>query len=752
MNAVKIRRDLLNLLMVIMGCYVLIPFNLRNGITIIAGLTVLIFFKKAIKAVTLIDLIVFLSFFFFTLLKINNDNLSELFRLSPLLIYPLFFSIFKQESNQHLKKGLALFAQIIFTSTNVFLMGFITYFLALGYKGNNFVFNFPEMMNSGIGSFSFHPIYISILLCMSIVLGFEVLQNQKNKWKKKAIQLGIVFLLINMIFLSRKVFLFFIVLYLIYEFLIKRKPTFFTIGVSFSVLCGIIFISPVNERFLDLYAGFINESSGFTGSTYVRQQIYNCTLGLIKESPIFGYGFSESSLILEECLQGKNISFHNTHNQFLGMWLSTGFFGFMCLTFFFIKLFIESYHFKNKEAFIISLLLFTSMIFENLFDRQDGLIIFSFLVGYINLKNQLDKQNKTILIGPLPTPLTGLSTANQQALKVFSETQNPHYINTSPREFSENLGKFNILSLLHFSLSYLKSYKIFFADKVYYTPGQTFLGVLKYAPFILLSKFLGKELIVHIHGNYVYEQYNQLNSFKKRIFHYLLSLSNKGIVLSEALINNLTPFLPPDKIFVLPNFYNKSLTEQPLNKTFDKLNICFLSNLMNEKGIFYLIDALSELSAKGISFKASIAGHVEQSQRDKILNRIKQIKEVTYAGVVTGEAKRKLLHEANVFVLPTFYKMEGLPISIIEAMATGNVIISTNHAAIPDLVTEGENGFLVNKKSADQILEKLLFLANEPKKAKDISARNIVKAKNNFCSKKFSQRLLEIIHAEVKPT
>ena len=110
MNIVTIRRNLLNLLMVIMGCYVLIPFNFRNGITIIAGLTVLIFFKKAIKAVTLIDLIVFLSFFFYTLLKINNDNISELFRLSPLLIYPLFFSIFKQESNQNLKKGLALFA------------------------------------------------------------------------------------------------------------------------------------------------------------------------------------------------------------------------------------------------------------------------------------------------------------------------------------------------------------------------------------------------------------------------------------------------------------------------------------------------------------------------------------------------------------------------------------------------------------------------------------------------------------------
>lgn len=352
-----------------------------------------------------------------------------------------------------------------------------------------------------------------------------------------------------------------------------------------------------------------------------------------------------------------------------------------------------------------------------------------------------------LLIGPLPNPITGLSIANNQALKTFFIFEKPAHINTSPRIFSEKLGKLNISSLLHFSLSYLKIYKIFFADKVYYTPGQTFLGILKYAPFILLAKFLGKELIVHIHGNYVGEQYNHLKGLKKRMFHHLLTLNNKGVVLSEALTNNLTPFLPSNKIFVLPNFYDEHLTELPPIKTFDKLNICFLSNLMNEKGIFFLLDALSELSAKGISFEASIAGHIEQSQRDKVLDRMKQIKEVTYTGVVTGEAKRKLLHKANVFVLPTFYKMEGLPISIIEAMATGNIIITTEHGAIPDLVTENENGFLVKKKSADAIVEKLLFIAKNPTKAIEISKNNTLKANKNFTSEKFSEKLLKIIHA-----
>jgi len=746
MNAIKIRQNLFNTLIVLMGCYVLIPFNLRNGITIIAGLTALIFFKKAIKAVALIDLIVFIPFFFFFLPSINNENFSEIFRLSPLLIYPLFFSIFKQESIQNLKKGLALFTQVFFISNNAFLIVFIIYYLSLGYRGNSFVFNFPEMMNSGIGSFSFHPIYISILLCISIVLGFEFFQSVKSKWKKTAIQLGIVFLLINIIFLSRKAFIFFIVLYLIYEFSIMRKATFFMTGIIFSVLFGIIFISPVSDRFLDLYTGFMNEPSGFNGSTYVRQQI--CTLGLIKESPVFGYGLSEGSVILEECLQVKNISFHNTHNQFLGMWLSTGFFGFLCLIIFFIKLFFESFSFKNKDTFIISLLLFMSLIFENLLDRQDGLIVFSFFVGYINLKNQFGKQNKTILIGPLPNPVTGLSIANELALNTFRpQSKPPLFINTSPKHFSETLGSFSLINVAHFALHYLKMYKVFFAKKVYYTPGQTFFGVLKYAPFILFSKVMGKEIIVHIHGNYIAKQYDQLNGLRKIIFRKLLSLSHKGIVLSKTLQHNLSPFIAKENIFVLSNFYNNQLTKQLVDKSYSKINICYLSNLMEEKGIFFLLDALEELNAKGISFNATIAGHIEQSKKKMLLRRMDRIKGLTYKGVIRGEGKKKLLQQSNVFVLPTFYKMEGLPISIIEAMATGNVIITTEHGAIPDLVTENENGFLIKKKSADAIVEKLLFIAKNPTKAIEISKNNTLKAKKSFTSENFSEKLLKIIHA-----
>ena len=89
--------------------------------------------------------------------------------------------------------------------------------------------------------------------------------------------------------------------------------------------------------------------------------------------------------------------------------------------------------------------------------------------------------------------------------------------------------------------------------------------------------------------------------------------------------------------------------------------------------------------------------------------------------------------------------MEGQPISIIEAMASGNLIISTSHAGITELVEDEVNGFLVNKKSPEEISDKLFFLANNLCVLKDFSLRNINKANLKFSLKNFEKTMINII-------
>jgi len=66
-------------------------------------------------------------------------------------------------------------------------------------------------------------------------------------------------------------------------------------------------------------------------------------------------------------------------------------------------------------------------------------------------------------------------------------------IDTSTK-FSERIGSFSIRKVFSAVATYFSSYKIIRCDVVYITPGQTFFGVLKYAPFIFIARALKKKL------------------------------------------------------------------------------------------------------------------------------------------------------------------------------------------------------------------------------------------------------------------
>ena len=360
----------------------------------------------------------------------------------------------------------------------------------------------------------------------------------------------------------------------------------------------------------------------------------------------------------------------------------------------------------------------------------------------------MKKIKKTLIIGPFPEPISGVSLANKVVKNLLDSSNHfkVDYINTSYSSFKEDIGKFSIKKFLFYLMVNFKVYKIFNQKTLYMTPGQTFLGVLKYAPFICLGALLKKEMIIHVHGNYLASQYNLLSGIKKRTFSFLISRFTKGIVLSNSLKSNLTPFLDSKNIFVLPNFAEDYLVSEKLEINTDELRIVFLSNLMKEKGILILLQALKLLEKQKINYHAKIAGNIDNSLLKEIESNLKLLNKTYYIGVVNGKAKKELLEWGNVFVLPTYYKMEGQPIAIIEAMATKNVIITTVHGGIPDIVVENKNGFFVKKKNAKDLLEKFINLSNNKAEILKISEYNKSYFLNNFTLKQFEKNLLTILN------
>lgn len=360
-------------------------------------------------------------------------------------------------------------------------------------------------------------------------------------------------------------------------------------------------------------------------------------------------------------------------------------------------------------------------------------------------------KKRILLIGPFPEPTTGVSLANQVVYDELSKNTDFEVskVNTSFSSFDEKLGAVSIKKLWFYLKLQIYFIKVFSNDIIYITPGQTFFGVVKYALYILAATLSRKQIIQHIHGNFLGKQYHLLSGFKKKVFHYLMSKTDKGIVLSESLKPNFEPFIASNDIYVLKNFVIDELffdDEIIKKKDYKSLKIIYLSNLMAEKGIFDLLESLTMLENKNIPYSAKIAGNIAPENQEKASSYFNKLKHTEYIGVVGKEQKAELFKWSNVFVLPTYYTMEGQPISILEAMATGTAILTTPHAGIPDIFEDGTHGYFVTAQQPLTIASKLEYILENSTALQKIAHFNATHAREEYRVSKFTNNLLDIIN------
>ena len=355
-------------------------------------------------------------------------------------------------------------------------------------------------------------------------------------------------------------------------------------------------------------------------------------------------------------------------------------------------------------------------------------------------------KKKILLIGPFPPPISGVSIANLVLRNGLQKKGvRVGHINTeSQNKIKGNTGSLSF-SKLKFALSYLKLFKLPFYDVANVTIGQTFFGVCKYLPFLLVSKIFKLPTIVHLHGGYLKDEFDNQNGIKKKLMLFTLKLFDYGIVLSKSLEKHISFFLENEKIFTCKNFFQENLNaSSQQNKDYDEVRLIFLSNLIQGKGINLLLDVLKNIESSKI--KVKIAGNIPLENID-VEKKMQKLTNLEYLGVVYGKRKTEMLEWGNVFCLPTFYdRGEGQPISIIEAMAFGNLILTTKHGGIPDICSE-ENAIFVSKNDIKDLETKILFLIENKTIIKEKGKFNIKYAQENFTEDIFINNMVQIFEA-----
>ncbi|WP_194726686.1 glycosyltransferase [Noviherbaspirillum malthae] len=119
-----------------------------------------------------------------------------------------------------------------------------------------------------------------------------------------------------------------------------------------------------------------------------------------------------------------------------------------------------------------------------------------------------------------------------------------------------------------------------------------------------------------------------------------------------------------------------------------------VGRLCEQKGQLMLVEAARILARKGIDFELVLAGDGEmRGILEDLISRYQLQQYVSITGWLSSEQVRAQLLAARALVLPSF--AEGLPVVIMEAMALQRPVISTHIAGIPELVKQGENGWLL---------------------------------------------------------
>ncbi len=246
-------------------------------------------------------------------------------------------------------------------------------------------------------------------------------------------------------------------------------------------------------------------------------------------------------------------------------------------------------------------------------------------------------------------------------------------------------------------------------------------------PFVI--SFHGVDVVKFIDEKFYLEKlriaFNEAEIVMARSHSLLDRLRDLGCP-EEKLRLNRTP-IPMDGI-------EPFVRKPPENGQWRLIQAC---RLIPKKGIFTVLDALPKVLRKYPSLKYWLAGIGPSREEIAEAVRVRGLSEnVEMLGWLEQGKLRKKYDESHIFLHPSQLTQEqdqeGVPNSMLEAMAGGLPVVATYHGGIPEAVTSGEDGLLVPERSPDELADALLKMMEEPELLEACSRRAAVSSRENF--------------------
>ncbi len=209
--------------------------------------------------------------------------------------------------------------------------------------------------------------------------------------------------------------------------------------------------------------------------------------------------------------------------------------------------------------------------------------------------------------------------------------------------------------------------------------------------FIRIAQWLGRKVIVHIHGGNFKVYYDE-SAKRKSWVQRVLQSADAVIVLAESWKRQFAADLQLDNLHVVPNIIQYP-SERPVADD-GKLHMLFMGLIRDAKGIFDMIDVFASLDRdmrSQVVFHVGGNGETERFVAEVNKHGLDDV--IRFEGWLSGDRKNELLNQCEILIHPSY--VDALPLTILEAMSYGMAILTTNVGGIPSIVKENQNGFMV---------------------------------------------------------
>lgn len=338
--------------------------------------------------------------------------------------------------------------------------------------------------------------------------------------------------------------------------------------------------------------------------------------------------------------------------------------------------------------------------------------------------------------------VSGISTVVRQII-AHSRFEYSHFL--AGRKDNEKVGVSWFASQAGLPFKFFSASRSRKYDLVHINTALTDRAIWRDAALTAAAGFAGKPIVISIHGGrYLVNDFE--NTILARVTEKMLNRARVVIVLSEQEKKEITRRWKNINARVLPNAIPFSDRLEVIRKN-PRPVVIFLGRLHESKGLYEIVQVCQSLRNDGFIFELRCYGDGPMKEvflewmRDALGDRF------YYGGIVTGDEKWKRLAEADIFLLPSRYG-EGLPMSMLEAMAAGCIVVVSEMASVASVINDGLNGYMVEPGNTGQLTGRLKLILDSRSEWKEMQDNAMATIRKKFAMADYIRKL-ENIYKEV---